>query len=518
MLRAVTYARVSTDEQKENGFSLQEQDAQLFRHCQQNELDRIEHLQDDHSAKDFNRPGFNELMRRVKNKTLKFDVFLTTKVDRFSRDVFESWAQLKIFAEHKIKVFTIQEGEIDFTNPAKFFPNLIQQGAAHYDNLLRADNTIRGMRQAAREGRCMGRAPKCYKNNPFTKFCEIDSEIAPLIVDGFQQMATGLYAAEEVRRTLSKKGLKCSKNNFINILKNPFYMGKIVIKKWKDEPEELRDGLHQALIDDELFNEVQNVLTGNRKKISINVTRKASLPLRGFLKCKLCGSKWTGSPSKSRNGNKYFYYHCQRGCKERFRADLANNKFEEHLTTIQFPEEALEAFNLLVRERFMQDDKEKESKRKSIDLLIEKVKSRLASLEDKVLDNLIDPVEYKPIKRRLDEEYNDLVMQVATLSGNNKLVNKQVTFALSLLSDLSSYYMQASVEVKQKLVGSIFPESLTFSENNYRTTRVNEVIALLTNSINGFSTEQKGRDTEIGDSPSLAPRLGLEPRTLRLTV
>lgn len=47
-----------------------------------------------------------------------------------------------------IKVFSLAEGEINFISAHTFFPTLIQAGAAEYDNLLRADNTIRGMRQA----------------------------------------------------------------------------------------------------------------------------------------------------------------------------------------------------------------------------------------------------------------------------------------------------------------------------------------------------------------------------------
>jgi predicted site-specific integrase-resolvase len=56
--KAIIYTRVSTDDQKENGFSLQDQEARLRKYCQQNDIEILDHYQDDHSAKNFNRPAF----------------------------------------------------------------------------------------------------------------------------------------------------------------------------------------------------------------------------------------------------------------------------------------------------------------------------------------------------------------------------------------------------------------------------------------------------------------------------
>ena len=54
-MKAFTYARVSTDEQAENGFSLRHQDDALKRYCHNNGLERIKHFEDEVSGKDL--PG-----------------------------------------------------------------------------------------------------------------------------------------------------------------------------------------------------------------------------------------------------------------------------------------------------------------------------------------------------------------------------------------------------------------------------------------------------------------------------
>ncbi len=47
---------------------------------------------------------------------------------------------------------------------------------------------------------------------------------------------------------------------------------------------------------------------------------------------------------------------------------------------------------------------------------------------------------------------------------------------LSILTQLSYYYNHAPIHLKQKIIGSIFPEKLIFNGNKYRTTKVNSFI------------------------------------------
>jgi len=51
--------------------------------------------------------------------------------------------------------------------------------------------------------------------------------------------------------------------------------------------------------------------------------------------------------------------------------------------------------------------------------------------------------------------------------------------ALFTLSNLDEAYQKTDVNQKREIIGSIYPEKLVFSENNYRTARINEVAALI---------------------------------------
>lgn len=47
------------------------------------------------------------------------------------------------------------------------------------------------------------------------------------------------------------------------------------------------------------------------------------------------------------------------------------------------------------------------------------------------------------------------------------------------LLNLDKYYVTKNTEVKQKIIGSMFPEKLTFENNEYRTTKTNEAVELI---------------------------------------
>jgi hypothetical protein len=91
------------------------------------------------------------------------------------------------------------------------------------------------------------------------------------------------------------------------MLQNKFYIGKITIPAFKDEPEMIVNGLHKPIIDLETFEKVQFILNGKKKSYK-GITKCIETPLVGLLYCPLCNRPMTGSGSKG-NGGIYHYYH-----------------------------------------------------------------------------------------------------------------------------------------------------------------------------------------------------------------
>jgi site-specific DNA recombinase len=89
-------------------------------------------------------------------------------------------------------------------------------------------------------------APKCYsKDSSAAKIpLLVLNEESPLIVEAFEMFSTGLYTAEQVRKTCVKKGLEIGKTQFGLLLRNLVYIGKIYVPELDQELACLVDGVH----------------------------------------------------------------------------------------------------------------------------------------------------------------------------------------------------------------------------------------------------------------------------------
>lgn len=85
-MRAVGYARVSTEDQAQAGVSLEAQEEKIRAYCVAKDWDLVRVIRDEgYSAKDLNRPGMREILSEVKERT--FDVVVVLKLDRLTRSV-----------------------------------------------------------------------------------------------------------------------------------------------------------------------------------------------------------------------------------------------------------------------------------------------------------------------------------------------------------------------------------------------------------------------------------------------
>lgn len=83
-MKAAIYIRVSTDEQANEGFSIEAQKRRLLAYADSQDWEIAEvYIDDGWSAKDLKRPEMQRMMKDVSNKL--FDVVLVYKLDRMTR-------------------------------------------------------------------------------------------------------------------------------------------------------------------------------------------------------------------------------------------------------------------------------------------------------------------------------------------------------------------------------------------------------------------------------------------------
>lgn len=259
---------------------------------------------EDASGKTFEkRPVIQNIMKYIHKHKGQVDKLLVLRWNRYSRDLFTACVNMDTLRKLGVEVNAIEE-PLDYNSAG--WPSQLGMyiGIAQGDNISRSKATIDGIRGTLKKGRCANKAPRGYKNVRLGKHdthVEIDGTKAELIRMIFKEVAKGVESPCRIRKRLSPT---ISESSFLEMLRNVFYIGKIRIPAYKDEKEEIVEGQHQALIDEETFYKVQEVIDGKRKKTpKLSKVINPDLFLRKYLVCPICGHSLTGSTSKGNGGN-----------------------------------------------------------------------------------------------------------------------------------------------------------------------------------------------------------------------
>ena len=488
---AISYGRVSTKDQADNGTSLGDQKKVTRKKCDDEGMEFLRHYEDDCSGKSFdNRPGFNTLLSDIKSKRIKPNVLIVARMDRFSRDLHSNLNMLEELKQHGVELMTCDINH-DISIPENFIPFVLQMAIPQVENDRRGLNTRNGMRQKIREGKYMGKAPRGYDNVRIGNEKWIaPNETAPLIRMAFEEVAKQIYPINEIRRRMRKKGLKVSQPYFYVLLKNIVYKGKLLLKAYRDEPEEIFNGLHEPIIDERLFNKVQDIMNGKNKTHVRSSKHDDNLPLRKQLICTECGTPVTGSRSKGGSAIYYYYYHCQKGCK-RYRASQMHDDFNQLLASFEISEEYLTLYKEILLDVISGNQKTKEQGIKSLDKQIQQYQDNLDEAVVRYSEKKLSDSAYNRIVKQYENMIDELMSQQADISYSDCPIEDYVQSGMTILSDLPRYYTNADMETKSMIVSSIFPEKLIYDGEIYRTPKLNAFVSQITSDIKLYKEVKK---------------------------
>ncbi len=510
--KAILYIRVSTDEQADKGYSLKHQEERLRSYCQFHNIEVIGLYKDDHSAKTFERPAFQQLLSFLKKNRKSAHLLLFTKWDRFSRNAADAYAMINTLNSYGIEPQAVEQ-PLDLSIPENKIMLAFYLAAPEVENDRRALNVIVGMRRAKKEGRWMATAPKGYKNirNEQNKPVIVPGKDAKTVRWIFEEINNGVLHADQVRKLANKKGFAISRAYFWTMVRNPVYCGKIFIPAYKDEDACFVQGIHEPLISEELFYSVQDILNGRKKNIKNRSKQKEELPLRGFLICRRCGGNLTGSASRGKGG-RYFYYHCQPGCNERFKAEEANDEIIAELQReISVKKEAINLYRVILEKELKKNSKESLEDKEKIMAEIRKNQERIDNAQQLMLDGELSMSDYKNIKNRYEPIIKKLQEQIEESTPKTSDYKKYLDFGFNILQNIDRFYISAKPAVKLQTLSSILAEKLVFENNKYRTLAFHEELALILNTGKGSSGNEKGQNQENLILSSGVVPTGIEP-------
>lgn len=243
-VRVALYARVSTEEQAVEGFSLDAQMKRLRKYCNsQGWTVAGEYREEGHSGRDVKRPEYTRMME----ESDKWDVVLVLKMDRIHRNS-ENFTRMMKDLNSSGKGFCSVMEQFDTNNAmGRFVMDLIQR-IAQLESEQIGERVKLGMEQKARtKGGLLGFGqPYGYDYKGGTLLVN-DDEV--FVVRAIYKLYNKGFAMDKIASSLNdadipaKKGGRWNKQSIAKILHNPLYVG---YTKWG---EIVREGEHPAIID-----------------------------------------------------------------------------------------------------------------------------------------------------------------------------------------------------------------------------------------------------------------------------
>lgn len=157
--QAILYARVSTDEQADKGYSLPSQLDACRRYAERNGFDVVSEVKEDHSGATpiAQRPRGREVAAMLKSG--KANVIIAYQIDRLSRDIVDLLATCREWIKAGIEIHACDMGKIESETDIVFVIRA-WQGTDERKKII--ERVTRGKRQKATSGRYVGTGKKPY--------------------------------------------------------------------------------------------------------------------------------------------------------------------------------------------------------------------------------------------------------------------------------------------------------------------------------------------------------------------
>ena len=511
-MNVIIYCRVSSDEQT-LGSSLQVQEERICRYCEAKDYNVIKVYKEDESAKTFEkRPEMMRIVDYIKKNKGKVQKLLFLRWDRFSRDLTSATQYIQWFRQRNVEPNAV-ECIIDYDNETWSLMIGLQLGLAQSDNIKRTNSTLDGIHGTLKQGKCVNKAPRGYINVRIAKHnthVEIDEAKAKVISKVFQEVAKGVETPSRIRKRLCPN---IADSSFFDMLRNVFYIGKVRVPAYKDEPEQIVNGQHEGIIDEETFYKVQEILDGKKKKTpKLGKTANPDLFLRKFIVCPKCGHALTGARSKG-NGGYYTYYNCCNTPKHiRVRAEDANNEFVKYLSQLKPRKEVLELYKEILLDIHGDSKRQKKKEVEKLKANFTDLRIKLERADDKFLEGEIDKEDYNRIKTRYMHDMESVESRMAILEKtSNEELKPKLTYSVNLLENIGEFVRNAPLIVKIKVIGSMFPSKIEFDGKKYRTKEYNKILDLIYHETNKLQGTEKEKAEENHSSSASVPRPGIEP-------
>ena len=431
------YCRKSTEDKKMQIQSIDDQKKVLLKISQERNLEVVDIISDEKSAKSPGRLGFQNMIKEIKKK--KAQGILTWKLDRLARNPIDGAEITWLLQNEKIKEIITPEKTYHPTDNVILMS--IEFGMANQYIIDLRKNVKRGLKSKIEKGWRPTKAPIGYLNEKYAekgnKRILEDPELFPVIKKLWTLALSEKFSPIELYRHMKekfpiyRKGKIIALSSYHRIFKNPFYAGIILYN------QEKLIGKHKPMVSIREFEKIQKIFS-NKKDIRY---RTLDFSLKGLFQCGTCGAILTAERQiktiKSTGKKKTFiYYKCSHKkrdieCHETMVSEwLLEEQILEEIEKMQIPNEIIDF---------------------GLEVLKEKEISQTETIQQKHLSRQIQGIQEK-IKNGIDslmqEQDLEIKNMIKTRIQEMKIEKKKITEDLELIS-------KKKKNKKQEIQGSL---------------------------------------------------------------
>lgn len=480
------YARVSTTEQAEEGFSIPEQLRTTYEWCEKQGYEVYkEYVDRGISGKSINgRPSLKQLLNDAKQK--KFDIVIVWKMNRLARNILDLLKIVNIFEEKGITFRSYTE-QYETESPSGKLQFHMMAAFAEFERANIAENVKMGMVARAREGSWNGGQVLGYdsvetestnRKRKSTKLVIKEKE-AQTVRRIFQLYLEG-NGYKSIANTVNKEGHRSKKNNYFSInaiktiLTNPIYVGYIRYNVRRDWSQKRRNninpdpvierGQHQPIISEEVWEKTKSILEKRTGKP--NRVHSGEYPLTGLLKCPACGAGMVLSrtTNKNKDGSKRVleYYVCgswknkgtsacnSNGIRTKYADDYVLGKISKYTKSENLIKDIVERINSGNKNGLEPLQNEYQHIKKSIETVTSKKDKALGLFEEGILNK------------------SDLVERLDKINEEKKLLEERLHSLQHKLDQ--SNYMEISFKVVKDVMTNfekVYREAITTEQKKH---------------------------------------------------
>ncbi|MNW43855.1 DNA-invertase hin [compost metagenome] len=331
-IKVAIYVRVSTEEQAEQGYSIDAQLDTLRNYCKLYGKEIHEEYVDAgiSGTSIEGRFALQQLLKDAEKNL--FHEVLVWKISRLARNSLELLTTIEQFKRLNISFRSFTEN-FETETPTGKLTLQMMSAIGEFERNTIVENVKMGMKQRAKTGKHNGKLPLGYQSITDPSDPSGRSNVAVVTAEAIiVRKIFELYAAgrglKSIANELNHTGYKTKTGNTFSttaikeILNNPFYNGKIRYNRYENWSNKRRrgksaepiiaDGKHEAIIHDVLWEKVQFLL--QKKSFTPSRIFDGEFLLSGLIRCPKCGAAMVASRtrSKTKTGEivNRLYYSC----------------------------------------------------------------------------------------------------------------------------------------------------------------------------------------------------------------